>query len=295
MLFGEHAVVYGNAALACPLPVTLRVAVEAGAGTWRAPAWHLALHLDAVDKPAQALRTLLDHLDVPWRDLAFTLEGELPPGAGLGSSAALSIATARAALAYLGRPASRSDVEEATLAAERVFHGNPSGLDHTVILHEQAILFRRGTPAYVERLRIAEPLPIVVAQVQHGADTGKMVAGVAARRQRYPDVMDPLLRAMEALIPEARRGLEQGDLALLGELATVNHAFLSALGVSTPALDAACHMARGAGATGAKLTGAGGGGCIFAFCPAEKQAAVEEALRVMCLEVFSTMIPSQDP
>ncbi len=71
-----------------------------------------------------------------------------------------------------------------------------------------------------------------------------------------------LHREIETVTNAAHRALTEGDEMGVGELMTINHALLAAIGVSTPALDHACSVARAAGALGAKLTGAGGGGSI---------------------------------
>ena len=58
----------------------------------------------------------------------------------------------------------------------------------------------------------------------------------------------------------------------------INHGLLSALGVSISKLDTMVHASRGAGAYGAKLTGAGGGGCMMAIADKQNLRRIEKAI-----------------
>ena len=74
------------------------------------------------------------------------------------------------------------------------------------------------------------------------------------------------------LVDEAGRCAEASSYAKLGNLMNHNARLLGELGLSTPALDEACEAAQRAGAVGAKLTGAGGGGCMIALAPGCEEA-----------------------
>ena len=75
----------------------------------------------------------------------------------------------------------------------------------------------------------------------------------------------------------AALALKQCDYMQLGALMNICHGYLNAIEVSTPELEKMIGIARGAGATGAKLTDAGGGGSIVALCPG-KTTVVARAL-----------------
>jgi mevalonate kinase len=81
--------------------------------------------------------------------------------------------------------------------------------------------------------------------------------------------------AIEVLVRNAKLAIEAGDHVALGQLMDLNHTILSSLMLCTTKLDAMCQAARRAGALGAKITGAGGGGCMFALA-----ADRDEALRL---------------
>jgi mevalonate kinase len=106
-------------------------------------------------------------------------------------------------------------------------------------------------------------------------DTGALVAGVRDLKDRY-DVAAHTVESIGDLVRTGQAALEDGDRETIGELMNVNHGLLSALGVSSRTLDEMVWAARNAGALGAKLTGAGGGGCIVALDDTdETQTALE--------------------
>ena len=86
----------------------------------------------------------------------------------------------------------------------------------------------------------------------------------------------PILDAIGALTLEGVRKLD--DPKSLGKLMDMNHALLDAVGVGHPALSKLVLAARAAGAFGAKLTGAGGGGCMIALSPKTGKNRIAGAL-----------------
>jgi mevalonate kinase len=101
-----------------------------------------------------------------------TLDATVPAGAGLGSSAAMAIAVGRALLEFYDKAISDEALFDAAMASERVFHGNPSGLDHMAAMRGGVFRFLRGQPPVAEPITLATPLQLVVAQVDRGGDTG---------------------------------------------------------------------------------------------------------------------------
>jgi len=297
ILFGEHAVVYGQAAVAAALDLGI-VAIG------RRPAPRLAIHLldsrltaerldgtrlgDALDRLASCLEADLGDVT----GLHLDLDSQLPIGAGLGSSAALAVAIAEAILAPLDLPDPRrlALTLDAARAFELVFHGNPSGIDHTTAACGGMLLYRRHHEPPFLPLDDIPPLALTVAQLGPGADTGAMVAAVRALRDAEPASVDPLIAWLGQLTLRAVDTLRAGELTATGRLMNLAHGGLVALGVSTDALDRGCHAARDAGAWGAKLTGAGGGGCMIALGPPDRADAIAAALaNAGALRVLSTM------
>ena len=116
-----------------------------------------------------------------------------------------------------------------------------------------------------------------VSEEQLASIQDSVVAGVRARYERQPAAYAAIFDQIDALSIAGAEALVAGDYAELGELMNVCQGLLNAIGVSTPELERMVNIARTAGAAGAKLTGAGGGGSIVAACPG-KVADVSAAL-----------------
>jgi len=99
-----------------------------------------------------------------------------------------------------------------------------------------------------------------------------MVASVARQLEGAPERVNKAFEAIEVLVRNAKLAIEAGDHIALGQLLDLNHTILSSLMLCTSKLEEMCQSARAAGALGAKMTGAGGGGCMFALAPKQDQA-----------------------
>ena len=110
----------------------------------------------------------------------------------------------------------------------------------------------------------APDLPLVIGFDGGAGETGQLVRHVRELRDRYGFAADTI-GAIGNLVRDGEDVLAAGNIEELGRLMNINHGLLSALGVSAASLDDMVWAARDAGALGAKLTGAGGGGCILAL------------------------------
>ncbi len=257
ILVGEHAVVYGYRAIAAAVDLFTTVRLHERPGRSEVEdtdIWDARL--------ADALATL-----VPPEGVGVSISSDLPTGCGMGSSAALAVAAVRAAARREGRVASFEECFERGMAIERVFHGNPSGLDHTVSAMGGAVIYRRGERA--TPLRVATPIRLVVANTGAPGDTAEMVAGV---RDRKPEVELLRIGALSEMVA-ARLALGRSVGPFLHEA----HWLLRRIGVSTRELDELCRAMEAAGAEGAKLAGAGGGGIAIALVTPETEDAVRHA------------------
>jgi mevalonate kinase len=277
ILLGEHAVVYGVPAIAVGIDRGVRAhAVEQATGpsTLTVRSWNISATADdAANDLGRALRALLDALPqdaAAPRDFAIDLESDLPPGGGLGCSAAMGVAIARA----VAPGASDDAVQVRAMAWEQVFHGSPSGIDAAVSARGGCVCFRRGHPIEPVHVRGA-PLHLAIGSTGIASSTREMVDAIARLRARRPEVVDKSFEGIRALVANARHAIEAGDAVGLGRLMDLNQMLLGGLLVSTPEIEQMCELAREAGALGAKLTGAGGGGSVVALAPS---AAVAEAV-----------------
>lgn len=281
ILFGEHAVVYGQQAIAGTIDRGIRVAVSQREGDHRdgpllkSHGMGLRARPDPNGEGPEALRRALGVLVELYgervKSLVFSAEGSIPAGAGLGSSAALAVALLRGVQRVLGdRALSGEELADRAFALERVFHGNPSGVDHTTIALGGCLAYRRAEAngqggAQVERLTLPRRLRLAVAVAGSHGGTARAVSALKDRSRRHPDAYQRIYQGIGALADEGRRALQEGALAAVGELMDLNQGYLNALGVSTPAIEALCATARERGALGAKLSGAGGGGAVIAL------------------------------
>jgi mevalonate kinase len=204
------------------------------------------------------------------------VQSSIPVASGLGSSAAVAAATALAVSRALNMKISREEVFHIAYEAERFVHGTPSGIDPAVSTYGGVLLFRKDRG--FSQIKVKEDIPLVVGDTGIERSTGEMVAKVRRIKERYGPIINPIIKAGGKIALNAVEALEKGDLEKLGELMDINHSLLSTVGVSNEAIEKLVHAARKAGALGAKLTGAGGGGCIIALAPPNRLEQVAEAI-----------------
>src|SRR6187551_3199247 len=261
VLLGEHAVVYGMPAIAAG------ISLGASARATRSAVSSIRI----AERQAQAgddseLMAALEQTQLLLGAGPHSVEVDvtLPLGSGLGGSAAIGVAVSRALLATLGEAETAARVLAGADAWERVFHGNPSGVDAAAAYAGGCIWFTKE--AGPEPLFVAVPLRLAVCLAGPPASTKQMVESVQRLGERRPDLLGKSLAGIESLVKNAKLCIQAGDLTGLGQLMNYNQMLLSGLFLSTPEIERACAIAREAGALGAKLTGAGGGGAVIALC-----------------------------
>ncbi len=295
-LFGEHAVVYGEPAVPCAIERRARVRVEQRSDDGlRVHANDLTLDgftveytgesddTPDIDAPEslvdaamgyvdEAVRQARDAAAVPDAGFDVHIESELPLGAGLGSSAAVVVAAIDAATRALGTTLDRRTLAERAYRVENTVQDGQASRADTFCSAVGGAVRVEGDDC--QRIDAPE-LPIVIGYDGGAGDTGTLVAGVRTLREQHQFAADTVT-AIGDLVRQGEQALAEGDLETLGSLMNFNHGLLSALGVSARSLSAMVWAARDAGAYGAKLTGAGGGGCIVALDPTdETQTALE--------------------
>jgi hydroxymethylglutaryl-CoA reductase len=284
ILLGEHAVVHGRHAVAAPVPFAVRARAEKaddGVGLV-IPRWGIEQRLQP-EAPrrgiyVQTLEHIIRRVDLVGRPMRLHIQPNIPRAVGLGGSAAMAVAMIRAIdeLYRLDLPDER--INQLAFECEKAAHGTPSGIDNTLATYGRALLFRRGDPPLMQTLDIEPALPMVIGLTGIESLTATTVARVREGRQRQTQLYEKIFDEIDGLALQGAKAVTAQDLVQLGELMDINQVQLQALQVSSPELEELVRIARHAGASGAKLTGGGGGGAMIAVCP-EGTAAVSGALR----------------
>jgi len=204
----------------------------------------------------------------------------IPIGAGLSTSAALTVGAIMALDELFALGMSRDEMAEVAYVAEHDVCGISCGrMDQYAIAHGGVTFITTGEPAGAEVLPIDE-LPVVIgdsAEPRHASEVlnrtrDRLYAG-------DPVVLDAFARLHQYTL-SGRDALVAGDSARVGELMTLSQVEEQRIGASTEKIERLCAAAVAAGAQGAKQMGAGGGGCMVAYCPRHQDAvaaAIEAA------------------
>jgi len=285
ILFGEHAVVYGQPALAVPVTqVQAEVRIDkifSPGIRINAPNIQLNEKLDALAPThplAATVRNTLHALEVDsLSSAAILIRSTIPVASGLGSGAAVSVAIIRALAKQLKKTLTDEQVSELAFETEKLYHGTPSGIDNTVVTYAKSVYFIKDQP--IEVLQVKKPFTIVIGDTGIPASTKEAVRDVRIQQHKKPERYETLFAAIGSISDTARQLIENGMPESLGPLMDENHALLRNMKVSSPELDNLVEAARNAGALGAKMSGGGRGGNMIALVQSGKASIVAKALK----------------
>jgi len=270
-LFGEHAVVYGKPGVAMAIRPRVFVTVRKSKSAHHARSPYIDSCFDEMGVKGSVY-----------------VNSQLPSSSGLGSSAAVTVATLSAINDEFGKKLTMEEIANMAFAIEKkVQKGRASPTDTSVSTFGGIVLIT-GT----QRRRLPpQNLPLVVGNTLVSHSTSKMVEKVADLKKKNPEICDPILDAIGAVSLCGIRHFS--DPHMLGTLMNMNHALLEALGAGHPSLSRLVLAARAAGAYGAKLTGAGGGGCMVAICPKHLKSRVMGAVEACDAKAFITNLDTE--
>jgi mevalonate kinase len=281
ILFGEHAVVYGECALA--IAIDLRITVDA------APAGTDKFTVNGYELNEARHKYMKCAVERFWHGepLRFILHSELPTASGLGSSAALTTATL-GALCAIEDDFAEEKIAKRGFEVEYEVQGSASPIDTTTSTHGSGILVAgealgegllwsisrrikgKETKWFMHECTLPD-LTFVIGDTKIPSNTGEQVAKVRQFVEGSPYARD-IIKEIGELVLEGVKALEDEDFSKIGSLMNDNHRLLSLLGVNTPQLQRLVSAALPY-AYGAKLTGAGGGGSIIALTEDPESAA----------------------
>ena len=222
-----------------------------------------------------AAEAVLNSMDTTF-GVNLSIDSKIPMAVGLGSSGACAVATVAATSSLFGLNFSIEKISQLPSKAEEYVHIKPSGIDQTISTYGGVIKYRRSEG--ITPLRIESDVPLVIGNTGKLRNTGQLVKKVRDKKERFPVLMDSIINLGDIISEKAEEALKQGDMIRLGELMDINQGLLSAIDVSTGQLEELIFASRMAGALGAKLTGAGGGGCIIALSSKENQDSLVKAI-----------------
>ena len=307
ILFGEHSVVYGYPSIAVAIDMRAKVLAEFNNESV------LSIYSETFNKTEKialekfqkiseenltknftfaplfvAIKRVISHLNYELkRGLSLKIYSEVPPSAGLGSSAAVNVATTASVYTLLSEVKPEVPViSSLAYEAEKIVHGTPSGIDNTISSYGGMIYYEKGKS--IKSLPLTYELPLIVGNTKIPRSTRDLVMRVRKLYTQFPDIVETIFSAIGRVTKLALNALNSKDIAGLGQLMTINHGLLESLNVSNYKLASFVHAAISNGALGAKLTGAGGGGCMVALVSEETQERVASAIKDLGGETYFT-------
>lgn len=310
ILFGEHAVVYGEPGIASPL---LSCKANAKAYPYDKGFLKLESNLGKTEEEVKEYKELGKWLNEKWEEcykakdfselFSYTKKqpektwlsvlsyyfnlpedfsayiktsSSIPIGSGLGSSAALSSAIAKCLAKLIGEN-EREKIFNACLLCEKMFHGTPSGIDSAITCYEKPLLFRKS---YGFDFFEIKPLEIFLIYTHKPEKTtGELVQKV---RNLSEDYREPRIRKIGKITLEAKKALENGEKQKIIYYMKENQLLLKELGVSSEEIDRVTGKINEEKDMAAKLSGAGGGGIVIAL--AENKEKLEKILEELGYE-----------
>ena len=302
MLFGEHFVVYGSPAILAA--INKRISVDARiiipnenkiivrsdigvAGEYNNNNNNNG-KFNALEGGSKA-KALLDPLYGAIRQVLLLrnkknigieigISSRVPPGIGLGSSAASCVATVAAVDSLFEKNPNRQTVCKLAIKSERLIHKRTSGADCYVSTFGGLMQYYGKSKSF-KNIETKETLSLVVASTGIKHSTSELVEGVKRFKNTNRTLFESLSKQASDICLQARTAIESGKCDKIGELMNQNQIILQQIGISHHKVHDIIDICRKSGAIGAKMTGAGGGGAVIALA-ASKQESTKIASRI---------------
>jgi mevalonate kinase len=271
ILFGEHFIVYGGKAILCSidkritveseLTKTGQIEIESSLGKLRISKSDSYKSADSVFRPIIYIAQKMLEKFHSESGIKITVRAEFPSGVGLGSSSACCVAAAGSISGLFGNH-TKEEILSMSIDAERTIFENTSGADCTACVYGGILEYSKD--GHIRKLEFAPKFDLVVANSGIIHSTSKVVSRVKQFKDESQEIFSSLCVQEANLIEDALDALQKNDLIKLGKLMTQNQEFLEKISVSNDTLRDMINLAKGT-SYGAKITGAGDGGCIIAL------------------------------
>jgi len=290
MLLGEHAVVYNRPCLVTAVDQRMRATVEilktsefqleapdVSVSKYKKPLSELGK--GEMPKGAQFVEVAIKNISEKYplkTGLKVTTASEFSSLFGFGSSSASTVCTIKAVSEILNLKLSDEEIFDLSFKTVLDIQGKGSGFDVGAGVYGGTLYFVTGGKV-IEPLNISS-LPLLVGYSGVKADTvtliNKVKESFTGKEKRLEEIYDEIT----ALVEDAKLAVIAQNWPGLGVLMNANMELLRELGVSIPKLDDMINISLSAGAYGAKLSGAGGGDCMIALAPKDKEILVKAGI-----------------
>ena len=271
ILFGEHFVVYGIKAILCAIDKRIivtaekipenKIVITSNIGELEIPLKKSISEINSPLKPFYYLanKMIMKHNQIT--GIKIFVKSEIPLGVGLGSSSACCVAGA-AAISKLFEEMDKKQILELAIEAERTIFQNTSGADCTVCTFGGLMEYDKEHGFSKIESESNFHLVIANSNIEHSTDL--VVANVREFKEKNEEKFSEICKKELKLIESVMRMLKDNDFEGLGKCMHKNQEFLEIIGISNEKLREMIRVAENT-SFGAKITGAGGGGCIIAL------------------------------
>ena len=269
ILFGEHFVVYGVKAILCSINKRVTVTVEKTTDKKifiNSEIGNLILEpnksISEINSPLKPFYYLANKV-IKNQDtgIQIKIDSEIPLGVGLGSSSACCVAGAAAIFKLFG-DISKEEILELAIEAERTIFENTSGADCTVCVYGGIMEYDKKQG--FKKIEDEPNFQLVIANSNIEHSTESMVSEVKAFTIKNKEEFSKLLDQELELVEDVLKLLKENNTIKLGEKINQNQKYLETIGISNNQLRKMIEIGQKT-SFGAKITGSGGGGCIFAI------------------------------
>ena len=294
ILFGEHFVVYGVKAILCS--INKRVTVTAEKTSERKISINSKigkLELEP-DKPISEINSplkpfyYLANKSIENKDsgIRIQIDSEIPLGAGLGSSSACCVAGAAAIFKLFGN-ISKEEVLKLAIEAERTIFENTSGADCTVCTYGGIMEYDKNKGFKKIEHEPNFQLVIINSNMEHS--TQSMVSKVKEFENKNKEEFSKLSNLESKLVEDVLKLVKENKIQEIGQKMNQNQEYLENIGISNKELTKMIKIGQES-SFGAKITGSGGGGCIFALTNESNLQNILKKFKDNNYECFSTKI-----
>ncbi len=274
ILFGEHFVVYGMKAVLCSIDKRITATsqfIDEKMIRIRSSLGESEISMNSLDNLEKVQQKFMKPFfyvvqkaikeNSAKNGIEIVLESEIPPGVGLGSSSAACVAVT-ASVNGLFCKLSKDDVVKIAIQAERTIFEQNSGADSSVSTFGGLVSYdlKNGFVDIVSR----NDLSFIISNSAQVHNTQDIVRQVRNFKEKNENLFNELCREETDIVDNAISSLKKNNLNEIGSLMLKNHELLKQIGVSTEKIDLLVQEARKT-SYGAKITGAGGGGCVISL------------------------------